>query len=63
MNKLIEFLDDLFERYNVAEEDIAKVGTLIADINGELNMDGEDFVQPSIEEEEDGYEEADDDEE
>lgn len=62
MEKLIEFLDDLFERYDVAEEDIAKVGTLIADINGELNMDGEDFVQPSIEEEEDGYEEADDEE-
>lgn len=51
MNKLIEFLDDLFERYNVAEEDIAKVGDLIAGIGGELNTEGDDFEAPKVEEE------------
>lgn len=59
MDKLIEFLDDLFERYNVAEEDIAKVGDLIAGIGGELNTEGEDFVPPEVEDgesEEEGYE-------
>lgn len=60
MNKLIEFLDDLFERYNVAEEDIAKVGDLIAGIGGELNTEGEDFVPPEVEdgesEDEEGFE-------
>ena len=59
MNKLIEFLDDLFERYNVAEEDIAKVGDLIANIGGELNTEGEDFVPPEVE---DGSDESEDEE-
>lgn len=60
MDKLIEFLDDLFERYNVAEEDVAKVGDLIAGIGGELNTEGEDFIPPEVEdgsdEDEEGYE-------
>lgn len=54
MDKLVKFLDDLFERYNVAEEDIAKVGTLIADLNGELNTDGEDFEAPEMDNAEKG---------
>lgn len=62
MDKLIKFLDDLFERYDVAEEDIAKVGQLIADLNGELNTEGEDFEAPEMGESEDGYEKADDEE-
>ena len=57
MDKLIKFLDDLFERYNVAEDDIAQVGKLIADLTGELNMDGEEFEPPSVNGDgEDGYE-------
>jgi uncharacterized membrane protein len=60
MEKLIKKLDELFEKYGVAEEEIAEVGQLIADINGELNMDGEEFDAPEMGESEDGYEEADD---
>lgn len=62
MEKLIKKLDELFEKYGVAEEEIAEVGQLIADINGELNMDGEEFDAPEMGESEDGYEEADDEE-
>lgn len=57
MDKLIKFLDDLFERYNVADEDIAEVGQLIADINGELLMDGEEFNAPVMEKETEDAEE------
>lgn len=57
MDKLIKYLDGLFERYNVAEEEIAEVGQLIADINGELNTEGEEFEAPDMGDE-DGYEEA-----
>lgn len=59
MSKLIEFLDKLFEKYKVTEEEVAQVGQLIADMNGELNTDGEDFAVPSMGEA-DGYQEADD---
>lgn len=62
MEKLIKKLDELFEKYGVAEDEIAEVGQLIADINGELNMDGEEFDAPEMGESEDGYEEADDEE-
>lgn len=62
MEKLIKKLDEIFEKYGVAEEEIAEVGQLIADINGELNMDGEEFDAPEMGESEDGYEEADDEE-
>ncbi len=62
MEKLIKKLDEIFEKYGVADEEIAEVGQLIADINGELNMDGEEFDAPEMGESEDGYEEADDEE-
>lgn len=62
MDKLIKTLDEIFEKYSVAEEDIAKVGELIANLNGELNMDGEEFSEPQMEgedgsdEDEEGFE-------
>lgn len=62
MEKLIKKLDEIFEKYGVEESEIAEVGQLIADINGELNMDGEEFDVPEMGESEDGYEEADDEE-
>lgn len=62
MDKLIKKLDEIFEKYGVDESEIAEVGQLIADLNGELNMDGEEFDAPEMGESEDGYEEADDEE-
>ena len=61
MEKLIEKLDDLFEKYKVSEEEIAEVGELLSGIGGELETEGEDdFAAPSMGDEEDGeYEEAD----
>lgn len=61
MDKLVKKLDEIFEKYGVAEEEIAEVGQLIADINGELNTEGEEFEAPDMGETEDGYEEADED--
>lgn len=55
MEKLIKKLDELFEKYKVAEEDIAAVGEIIAGINGdELNMEGEDFEAPEMNNAEEG---------
>lgn len=49
MKKLLEFLDDLFERYNVAEEDIAKVAEIVDNIaGGELVVEGEEFNAPDM---------------
>jgi uncharacterized membrane protein len=61
MEKLIKKLDEIFEKYGVAEDEIAEVGQLIADLNGELNTEGEEFEAPEMGESEDGYEEADED--
>ena len=46
MDKLIEKLDDIFARYNVAEEDIKAEGEEYAE--GEINGDDEedDFGKP-----------------
>lgn len=55
MDKLIEKLDDIFARYNVAEEDIKAVGELIDGLNGDIIMEGEDFAEG---EKKDGNEEA-----
>ena len=63
MEKLVKKLDEIFEKYGVAEEEIAEVGDLIAGLNGELVTEGEEFDAPEMGESEDGYEEADDDEE
>lgn len=41
----------------MADEDIAEVGQLIADINGELLMDGEEFNAPVMEKETEDAEE------
>ena len=60
MDKLVKKLDEIFEKYGVAEEEIAEVGQLIADINGELNTEGEEFEAPDMGDK-DGYEEADED--
>lgn len=58
MERLMEFLDDLFERYDVSDEDIAKCGDLISGIGGELKTEGEDdFAVPSMGDEEDGNDE------
>lgn len=55
MDKLIEKLDEIFDRYNVAEEDIKAVGELIDGLNGDIIMVGEDFAEG---EKKDGNEEA-----
>lgn len=55
MDKLIEKLDEIFERYNVAEEDIKSVGELIDGLNGDIVMTGEDFAEGETK---DGNEEA-----
>lgn len=55
MDKLIEKLDEIFTRYNVADEDIKAVGELIDGLNGDIIMEGEDFAEG---EKKDGYEEA-----
>lgn len=55
MDKLIKYLDGLFERYGVSQEEIEEIGNLLNNLNGELNTEGEDFVEPG--EKEDGIEE------
>jgi hypothetical protein len=50
MEKLIKKLDEIFAKYNVEQEDIAEVGTLISGIGGDLTTEGEDFVEPEMEE-------------
>ena len=59
MEKFIEELDKLFEKYEVEEADRARIGDLLAGIGGELETEGEDdFAAPSMGDEEDGdYEE------
>ena len=59
MEKLIKKLDELFAKYQVSEEEIAEVGDLIANLNGELNTEGEEFEAPEMEDgesEEEGFE-------
>lgn len=60
MEKLIKKLDELFEKYGVEEAEIAEVGELLDALNGELVTEGEEFEQPDMGEEEDGYEEESD---
>lgn len=55
MDKLIEKLDEIFSRYNVADEDIKAVGKLIDGLNGDIIMEGEDFAEGETK---DGNEEA-----
>ena len=55
MDKLIEKLDDIFSRYNVANEDIKAVGELIDGLNGDIVMTGEEFAEGETK---DGNEEA-----
>lgn len=60
MEKLIKKLDELFAKYQVSEEEIAEVGDLIANLNGELNTEGEEFEAPEMDngesEDEEGFE-------
>lgn len=52
MEKLIKKLDEIFAKYGVAEEDIAEVGTLISGIGGgDIVVEGEEFIQPVMGEE------------
>jgi hypothetical protein len=48
MEKFIEELDKLFEKYEVEEADRARIGDLLAGIGGELNNEGEDFEAPEM---------------
>ena len=56
MEKLIKKLDEIFKQYGVSQEEIEEVGNLLNNLNGELNTDGEEFVEPEGENT-DGYEE------
>ena len=58
MEKFIEELDRLFEKYDVEEADRAKIGDLLAGMGGELNNEGEDFEAPEMGES-DEYDEED----
>ena len=57
MEKFIEELDKLFEKYEVEEADRARIGDLLAGIGGELNNEGEDFEAPEMGESDGDYEE------
>ena len=48
MEKFIEELDKLFEKYDVEEADRARIGDLLAGIGGELETEGEDFEAPEM---------------
>lgn len=48
MEKFIEELDKLFEKYQVEDADRARIGDLLAGIGGELNQEGEDFEAPDM---------------
>lgn len=49
MEKLIKKLDELFAKYKVAEDDIAEVGMLISGIGGgDIVVEGEEFIQPDM---------------
>lgn len=64
MEKLIEKLDDIFARYNVAEEDIKAVGELIDGLNGDIVMEGEEYAEGEIngdDDEENGFDKPDED--
>lgn len=57
MDKLLKKLDEIFEKYGVDPEEIKEVADIINSIDGELNMDGEEFQKPEIEgDSEDGEE-------
>lgn len=56
MEKLLKKLDEIFAKYKVEQAEIDEVGQIIADMNGELNQEGEEFVAPEMGED-DGYEE------
>ena len=57
MEKFIEALDELFDKYEVEEADRARIGDLLAGIGGELNNEGEDFEAPEMGESDGDYEE------
>lgn len=57
MEKFIEELDKLFEKYEVEEADRARIGDLLAGIGGELETEGEEFNAPDMGEDDGDYEE------
>lgn len=57
MEKLLQKLDELFAKYQVSEEEIKEVADIINSMDGELNMDGEEFQKPEIEGDDDGEDE------
>lgn len=54
MEKLLKKLDEIFEKYGVDPEEIKDVADIINSIDGELNMEGEEFQKPEIEGDGDG---------
>lgn len=57
MEKLINKLDEIFEKYKVSEEEIAEVGELLSGIGGELETEGTDFNAPDMGDDDGDYEE------
>lgn len=57
MEKLLKYLDELFAKYQVSEEEIKEVANIINGIDGELNMTGDEFQKPEIEGDDDGEDE------
>ena len=57
MDKWLKKLDEIFEKYGVDPEEIKEVADIINSIDGELNMEGEEFQKPEIEGDDDGEDE------
>lgn len=49
MERLTNFLDELFKRYDVSDEDIAKCGEILAGLGkGDLVTEGDQFDAPNM---------------
>ena len=57
MEKSLQKLDELLAKYQVSEEEIKEVADIINTMDGELNMEGEEFQKPEIEGDDDGEDE------
>lgn len=57
MDKLLQKLDEIFEKYGVDPEEIKEVADIINKMNGELEQEGEEFNAPEMGDSEDGEDE------
>lgn len=62
MDKLISLLEDLADRYNFSDEDIAKINDVIYGTEDEEGLFGDEYVGEKEYDEEDGEEYVEEDE-